>query len=118
MLRKNLLRLISLLSLAGCAQVEIRDHEWCTIAGLDGAYCFHTLSDKERDLTKEEFEALSLGWLAGSPEAYGNLKEAVEKLCSGNSKCTYEEVQAFKAFFFKVEEGQARILHHLPLIEE
>lgn len=113
-----LLSALSFVILTGCASVKIDDHEWCTIAGEDGAYCFHTISDKQRDLTKAEWESLSRGWLAGSPQAYGNLKTAVEQLCSETNKCKYEEVQAIKAFFSKIEEAQLKAKEAaIPLIE-
>lgn len=99
---------IALFLLVGCSSVQINDHEWCVIAGSDGAYCFHTLTEQERDLTEAEWKLESRGWLAGSPEAYANLKEAIEKLCSETKKCTYEEQQNLKKFFTKVEEAQEK----------
>lgn len=107
MLQELLFVLIGI-SLISCSSVEIKDHEWCSIAGIDGAFCFHTLSEKERDLTHAEWHILSKGWIAGSPEAYGHLKEVIEILCKQSSRCTYEVQKKIEKFFMKVKEAHKK----------
>jgi hypothetical protein len=117
-LKKTLkLSLISSLTLllSSCSSVDIKDNEWCVIAGIDGAYCFHTLSDKERDLTYDEWKFVSRGWLAGSPEAFANLKEAIDKLCS-DAKCNYEIEQLVQSVFKKVDAAQTKAEPVVPLL--
>lgn len=95
------------LVLVGCSGVTIENHEWCVIAGNDGAYCFHTISEEERELTKSEWDAVSPGWIAGSPEAFGNLKTVVEQLCSDpKTNCSYEKIERMNKVLEKVKEIQ------------
>ena len=95
-----------LVILVSCSSVKIENHEWCVLAGQDGAFCFHTLNNSERDITKEEWDALSPGWIAGSPEAFANLKIAVEQLCKETKKCTYETQKRLQAFFEKTKRAR------------
>lgn len=98
-----------LLLLSSCASVEIENHEWCVIAGDEGAYCFHTLSEDQRDLSKLEWEVLSTGWLAGSPEAFANMKATIEKLCEETKRCTYAAKKKIAAFFQTLKEKQMQV---------
>lgn len=88
------------------------------IAGSDGAYCFYTLSDRERDLSFEEWTNTSRGWIAGSPEAFANLKEAIDKLCSETNKCEYEIEQLLKAVFGRMDKAQNKAKPVVPLLPQ
>lgn len=95
--------------LTGCSTIQIKDTEWCVIGGMAGTKCFHTQTDEERHMTKEEWEMASFGWLAGSPESYGELKATIEKLCEETGKCSYEFEKKMKKFFEKVEKAKKEL---------
>jgi len=82
------------LILSGCAKVEIENQEWCADLGVFGADCFHTLSDEERTLDREDWRVERYKMLCTRAENYAHIKEVILKLCRANkSQCSYEKVQ-------------------------
>lgn len=90
--------ILFVLILNGCARVPIKNSEWCADAGIDGAYCFKTLSDDARILTKEEWDEIRFGQICGSPQTFANFKKALLKLCRISKACDYETVSTIQAF--------------------
>lgn len=101
--------IVLFLAVSGCSQVEIKDGEDCVYAGKDGAFCFHELSDKQRDLTPEQFEKEAFGWICTGPDNYANKKSAVEGLCHAYpSDCSYEDQQQIEQFWNKVDTAKKK----------
>gem|GEM_PF-5512937 len=69
-----------------------------------GASCFHTLSDKERDVSKPEWERQRVGMICTSSDSFSNWKEVILKFCAESRKCTYEMEQEVKKFSSRVEK--------------
>jgi hypothetical protein len=69
-----------------------------------GASCFHTLSDKQRDLTIDQWDAERFGMVCTRAENFSNWKAAILKLCKATKSCSFEEVQQIQAFFDRVEQ--------------
>jgi hypothetical protein len=91
-----------MLLLSACARVEIKDAEVCGDLGPHGAECFHTLSNKERSLNKEEWDAARFGMLCTSAESFTNWKTAIMQLCEQSQKCTFEDLRALEEFEAKL----------------
>lgn len=106
-----MLKLSSVLLFAisfGCARVEIRDGELCGDMGQDGAACFHTLSDAERDLTAPEWNVTRFGWICGSSQSISEMLAALEKLCSLTWRCSHEEKRVIERLSARVHALQER----------
>lgn len=56
------------------------------------------LSNKQRELTKVEWDQERFGMICGRPEAFGDLKQAIQKLCHKNKKCEYEKIEQATKF--------------------
>lgn len=84
--------------------MQLKDGEDCVYAGKDGAFCFHEFSDKQRDMTPQQFEKESVGWICTNPDNFANKKTAVEALCHAYpSDCSYEDQQQMQSFWNKVD---------------
>ena len=57
---------------------------------------------------------MSRAWIAGSPEAFGNMREALEKLCSETNKCNYEIEQGIREFSGRLSKAQLKLVKQLP----
>lgn len=71
--------------------------------GSEGATCAHTLSEKTRDIEKKAWDEERLGQVCTQAKNIGEMKSAIEKLCSLSGACTYEEVQKMKEMFRRIE---------------
>ena len=59
--------------------------------GARGAYCVHSLSSKNpQSLSKDEWDAARVGQICASPEAIGDMKAVIEKLCHESKDCRYD----------------------------
>lgn len=93
------------LNLSSCSTVKVKDGEWCADADRFGASCFHTLSNSERDIPKEEWDKVRVGWLCTNSENFANWKEALLKLCKmAGKRCRYDVKRQIMSFHNKVEE--------------
>lgn len=93
-----------LLMLLSCTGIAIKDNEFIADAGKAGAYAFHSLSDKQRDLTKEQWDKERFGMICETTDVFTNLKEAIEALCQTTNACTYEQQQMVSEFYSKVQK--------------
>lgn len=81
---------VSLLS--SCSTVEVKDTEWCSDLGIQGAYCFNTLSTDSREVAKEEWDKERVGMLCTSSDDFAEWKAVILKLCRyAGRRCTYED---------------------------
>lgn len=94
---------------SGCAQVKIKDSEWCGDVGELGASCFHTLSDRERDIPKDDWDKDRVGMLCTSSETFENWQTAIEQLCHETKHCTYDVQEQITAFFRRALAMKGRI---------
>lgn len=100
------------LLLSSCAQVPIKDQEYCGDEGTLGAHCFHTLSSGERQIEKEAWDNERFGMVCTKAENLADTKAVIEKLCSEANNCTYEVQQAITAFFNHMEEVKKYAFNH------
>lgn len=96
--------------LNGCGTVNIKDSEWCADLGPVGASCFHVISDKERDIDKDEWDIERTGMYCGRSEAFTNLSTAILKLCRQNADCKWEEVEKKINNFLKMDKENKLLL--------
>lgn len=96
--------LLGILLSTACAKVEIKNTELCWDAGNQGAICENTLKDEERVLTPAQWEAERFGRGCMTQADFGEIKAAIEKLCSEPNRCTYEFKKKFQEFVKKHEE--------------
>lgn len=99
-----------ILVMTSCDAVPIKDVEACADAGALGASCFHSLSDKTRDLTPPQWAEVRYGWLCMSTDDWTNWKQAIETLCQNNrGECSYEDQQRISQFFLRLRRARQRI---------
>lgn len=103
-----MLNLSASVLLLSCTDVHIQDHEWCGDMGVLGASCFHTLSEKTRDIDKDTWDVERLGKLCTAPESFANLKAAILKLCDETQRCTLEQIETLKTLSAKIERIEIR----------
>ena len=94
--------ILSVSLLTSCKSVEIKDQEWCGDLGPLGARCFHTISNKKRTLTKEQWDAeryKNLDKVTTTAKAMAENKKALLKLCRLSRRCWYskqrEQIEEF-----------------------
>lgn len=109
---KTLLGIWLVLTLSNCAQVKIKDAEWCgPYPDKSGASCFNTLSDDSRDLDASQWDAtlysVDQPMVCTSSDSLANWKAAILKFCSKSKLCTFE-------FKKKVSEFRTEAPHANP----
>lgn len=108
-MRSKNLFVFGLLLLSGCASVRIPDTEWCGDMGKEGAACFHTLTDDERDIPKAEWDDYRFGQVCTTNNNFAAIISALEKLCSkAGKRCTYYTKQAIRELSAKALVFEAR----------
>lgn len=89
-----LLGTMEVLSLSSCAEVVIRDYEFCGSLGPEGSACFHTMTDQTETLTLNQWalkwDSMSDPQVCSGASTFADLKGDIEKLCSFGNYCTYE----------------------------
>jgi hypothetical protein len=95
-------------SLASCSTVVIKDAEFCADAGELGAFCFNTLSEKERDIPKADWDTERFGMICTKAEHFAEWKAAILKLCRKNPICTYDMAREVKRFSGRIETVAAK----------
>jgi hypothetical protein len=100
--------------LNGCAPIKIYDDPWCADAGVKGAECFNTLSNKEFSIDKYHWDQLRLGQICTATvnpgEGYKHIRAAIEKLCADSNRCTPEQVEEVRGLLQRMDSAQLRAL--------
>lgn len=94
--------------LSSCAKVNIADSEWCGDLGSAGASCFNTLSETQRDISKEAWDKERVGWLCSKPETFADWQATILKLCKASKRCTFEDKKVIFNFIQNVDEIKER----------
>jgi hypothetical protein len=97
-------------ALSACTKVELRDSEWCGDAGEFGAYCFNHLTEKSRELTKEQWDFERFGQVCTTSDTFANWKAVIEKLCAQSKRCKYEEQKMIEDFFSKIDDTTSKTI--------
>jgi hypothetical protein len=79
---------MALLSLSSCQSTKIKNQKWCGDFSPYGADCFETLTTKTWSLSQAEWDKERFGQVCTASKNYGDLKAALEKLCSAG-RCTF-----------------------------
>lgn len=95
--------MLSFSILTSCQHIQIKDQEWCGDMGYMGASCFHTLTEKKRNIDPIGWADQRFGWLCTSPQQFGEMKSELLRLCNLSKKCTYEDERALEALDQKLE---------------
>lgn len=86
--------------------MEIPDLEFCADMGELGATCFTTLSNKERDVPKAQWDKDRFGQVCTPSESFAKIKETILKFCEVNKKrCRFEAVKQVEDFDSKVQNS-------------
>lgn len=104
--------LSALILLSSCAKIKISDSEWCGDAGPLGAFCFNTLSDKSRDIAKEDWDKERFGMICTKSENFAEWKASLLKLCKDSKICSMEVIKTVEALDERVESTKKKINHH------
>ncbi len=98
---------MGLVVLNGCSAVDIKDQIAYGNKGLHGAVEFHTLTTASREISFEEWMQLlkTKPMVCTSVETFGDVKSAVEKLCSVCNCCAYDTKAAVEQFFTNVQNA-------------
>lgn len=90
--------------LSNCARVNIKNTEWCTDLGEEGATCFNTLNDNNREIHKEEWDRERFGMLCTSADDFSEWRAVILKLCRyAGKRCTYEDKLKIQAYLNKFD---------------
>lgn len=85
-----------LLALSVACTVHVKDEEFCVDAGPDGATCFHSLSDAQRDVPKASWDIERFGQICETPQTFADWKSVIDSLCQNTGDCTYKQAAQVK----------------------
>lgn len=89
--------------LNGCAQIPIKNTEWCGDLGEFGASCFNTLSEDTRDISFEDWNKERFGMICTKAQNFSDWKAIILKLCSLHPKrCSYDDKKKVLIFNEKI----------------
>lgn len=97
-----------LLVLSACANVPIIDHAFYGDFGDLGASEFHFLTQETHNYDKPTWDKMRFGMICEEPDVFADWKSVIEKLCSISNKCTWEQQQALKEFYNRVQTIQEK----------
>jgi hypothetical protein len=96
------------LLLSGCAQVAIKNEEFCGDLGSQGASCFFTLSSQTEDIPKAIWDIDRFGMICEEADVFADWKTYIEQLCTISHDCSFETQQQITSFFKRVDEFKAK----------
>lgn len=89
---------LHLLILSACANVTLKDSTWDGSLGIDGAAEFHVMTEETARLNYQQWQArwndLTHPMVATDIDTMLDWKADIEKLCSFENHCTYEQQQS------------------------
>jgi predicted small secreted protein len=77
--------------LSSCAQVQIKNSEWCGDLGEYGASCFNTLNEDGRDIQKDQWDEERLGMICTKADTFADLQASIIKLCKATNRCSFDK---------------------------
>ena len=95
--------------LSSCANVKIKNSEFCGDMGNLGASCFKTLSGETRDISPNDWDDERFGMICSKADTFADWKKAILKLCKMSRRCKYESKKNIKNFGKKVESFKLKI---------
>lgn len=109
-LRKSCAILLICALSSSCAKIKISDMEVCADGGSLGAFCFTTLSGKEREINKFQWDDERLGMLCMQAKDFGELKAAILKFCADKkSRCVMEAVEKVEEIADKADKVSKKV---------
>lgn len=99
------------LVLSSCGQVTVKDEVMYGNKGMIGAVEFHTLTTGQKDISFEAWmQALKTEpMICTSINAFGDVKEELEQLCSVCNCCAADMTKAIDQFFDNMTQAQQRM---------
>lgn len=79
---------------SGCGHVAIKDAQVCADMGSQGATCDNIFTSAPIDFGKSDWDDMRFGMFCMSSDAFGDIKQEIESLCSVSGKCDYPTMQA------------------------
>lgn len=76
--------------------------------GDHGAYCFDSLADNEREVSKQDWDNERFGMICTKAENYAEIKKVLMQLCS-QTNCKFEDVQKKLVHFERGMNNYTRI---------
>ena len=93
-----------------CANIRIKNGEWCADSGPEGATCFKSLNVEDtRDISRDTWDELAIGpdhrfgKVCTDVENFGEWKKALLKLCRLTRRCTFDVKNKVVAFVDKAQ---------------
>jgi hypothetical protein len=90
---KNLYWILLFLSLSSCAKIEIPNVAVCADLDQGRGLCVETLTGNNYEVLGTEWKNYSKRALKMSPEAYGEIKALILKLCKKDQSCDFNQTQ-------------------------
>lgn len=103
---------VSLLVLSCNSKLDVPDVPIKWDAGDEGAIVIYTVSDKEEQVPKDEWDRIRLGHGCLSQKDYGEIRAFIEKLCfgiGGKTRCNETARTMLKDFFSREEKVKKAI---------
>lgn len=94
--------------LVSCANVTVKDNEWCGDLGILGADCFNSFSNNERSVSKSQWDKERFGMLCTKSSSFTNWKAAIMALCQNTGQCTYEVQDKVLKLDYKVKRFEIK----------
>lgn len=99
--------LTGLLALSACDSVPIHDEIFYGNKGMHGAVLFHTLAPETEELSFDQWMTVlrKEPLVCSSVTTFGDIKGAVEKLCSVCNCCSYDQKVQLQEFFQRAQKA-------------
>lgn len=104
------MKLLIAIFIVGCAQVPIHDEVFYGTKGNNGAVAVHTLFPGTQDISEADWLNIfySEPLICESVSTFGDIKAAVEKLCSVCNCCAYDTQKQMQTFFDNIQKATAK----------
>lgn len=105
---QRLLPILMAAALLNSCAVPIKEEDFYTDKGPDGAVETHFFSTDITDIGKSAWDSMREGMVCESAQAIADIKGEIEKLCT-KTKCSEETTQALKQTVRALRLAEARI---------
>jgi hypothetical protein len=100
---RNVFVILFVSLLSSCARIPVKDSEWCGDLGSEGASCFNTLSDNQRDIPKDKWDEERVGMICTKSQTFADWQATILKLCKASKRCTFEDKKIIINFMENVK---------------
>lgn len=90
---KNILKILLLLSLSACSNIQIPNEPVCADISQTSGYCVKMVSGESYEISGEQWLSFNKKALKISPDSYAQIKILILKLCKKSKDCNVNQLQ-------------------------